>query len=284
SKWLRLCGLVMLLPHGMEGQGPEHSSARLERFLQLCAEDNMQVVNITTPANFFHALRRQMLRNFRKPLVVMSPKSLLRHKLNTSQLEEMGPGTHFWRVLGEIDALRPGEQIKRVVLCSGKVYYDLLESRRENKIDDVAIVRVEQLYPWPRTGLAKTLSVYPNAEIIWCQEEPANMGAWTYLIQRLEYILMALDQGKVQHRRPLYVGRRASASPAAGSLGVHNKEQAKLVSEALTVPAKDLEQPFQRAPGDRALPGTLATPVKKKAAKKKANGKKIGSKKKPVVT
>ena len=285
SKWLRLCGLVMLLPHGMEGQGPEHSSARLERFLQLCAEDNMQVVNITTPANFFHVLRRQMLRNFRKPLVVMSPKSLLRHKLNTSTLQEMGPGTHFWRVLGEVDELRPDDEIKRVVLCSGKVYYDLLEFRRENKIDEVAIVRIEQLYPWPRTGLAETLSVYPNAEIIWCQEEPANMGAWTYLIQRLEYILMAIDQGKAEHRRPIYVGRPASASPATGSLGVHNREQAKLVSEALMVPASDLAQPFQRAPGDRALPGSSAVPVKKKAAKKKAAGKKKSAlKKRPAAT
>ena len=285
SKWLRLCGLVMLLPHGMEGQGPEHSSARLERFLQLCAEDNMQVVNITTPANFFHVLRRQMLRNFRKPLVVMSPKSLLRHKLNTSTLQEMGPGTHFWRVLGEVDELRSDDEIKRVVLCSGKVYYDLLEFRRENKIDEVAIVRIEQLYPWPRAGLAETLSVYPNAEIIWCQEEPANMGAWTYLIQRLEYILMAIDQGKAEHRRPLYVGRPASASPATGSLGVHNREQAKLVSEALMVPASDLLQPFQRAPGDRALPGSSAVPVKKKAAKKKAAGtKKSALKKRPAAT
>ena len=129
----------------------------------------------------------------------------------------MGPNPHFHRVLGEVDELRPNDEIKRVVLCSGKVYYDLLEFRRENKVDEVAIVRIEQLYPWPRTGLAETLSMYPNAEIIWCQEEPANMGAWTYLIQRLEYILMAIDQGKAEHRRPIYVGRPASASPATGS-------------------------------------------------------------------
>ena len=288
SKWLRLCGLVMLLPHGMEGQGPEHSSARLERFLQLCAEDNMQVVNITTPANFFHALRRQMLRNFRKPLVVMSPKSLLRHKLNTSTLAEMGPGTHFWRVLREIDNLKPGDQIKRVVLCSGKVYYDLLEYRRENKIDDVAIVRIEQLYPWPKTGLTHVLGEYPNAEVVWCQEEPANMGAWTFLLQRLEYILQELDEGKAQHRRPIYVGRQASASPAVGSLGVHNQEQTRLVSEALTVSADKLVQPFQRAPGDRALPGggsldaavTAQAAAKKTVTKKKAATKKKSAAKK----
>ena len=239
----------------------------------------MQVVNITTPANFFHALRRQMLRNFRKPLVVMSPKSLLRHKLNTSTLEEMGPETHFGRVLGEIDPLQPDGQVRRVILCSGKVYYDLLESRREKKIDDVAIIRVEQLYPWPRNDLTRILSSYPNAEIIWCQEEPANMGAFTYLIQRLEYILMAIDRGKAQHRRPLYVGRPASASPATGSLSVHNKEQNKLVNEALTVPARDLEQPFQRAPGDRELPRTSASSLKKRAVKKKSTVKKTGKKK-----
>jgi 2-oxoglutarate dehydrogenase E1 component len=248
SKWLRFCGLVMLLPHGMEGQGPEHSSARLERFLQLCAQDNMQVVNITSPANFFHALRRQMARNFRKPLVVMSPKSLLRHKLNISPLEEFAPGTHFRRVLRETDDLVADTKFKRVVLCSGKVYFDLLEERRERGIDDVAILRVEQLYPWPRDNLTRQLSRYKNADVIWCQEEPANMGAWTFASPRINYILEELATGKKAPRRPYYVGRTASASPAAGSLGVHNKEQALLVDQALSWKAKDLVQPFQRPP------------------------------------
>jgi 2-oxoglutarate dehydrogenase E1 component len=248
SKWLRFCGLVMLLPHGMEGQGPEHSSARLERFLQLCAQDNMQVVNITSPANFFHALRRQMARNFRKPLVVMSPKSLLRHKLNISPLEEFGPGTHFRRVLRETDGLVADTKVKRVVLCSGKVYFDLLEERRERGIDDVAILRVEQLYPWPRDNLTRQLSRYTNADVIWCQEEPANMGAWTFALPRITFILEELTGAKKTPRRPLYVGRTASASPAAGSLGVHNKEQALLVDQALSWKAKDLLQPFQRPP------------------------------------
>ena len=248
SKWLRLCGLVMLLPHGMEGQGPEHSSARLERFLQLCAEDNMQVVNITSPANFFHALRRQMARNFRKPLVVMSPKSLLRHKLNISTLEEFGPGTHFRRVLRETDDLVADAKVKRVVLCSGKVYFDLLEERRERGIDDVAIIRIEQLYPWPRDNLTRQLARYANAEVIWCQEEPANMGAWMFVLPRLGYILEDLTKGNKQARRPIYVGRIASASPAAGSLKIHNAEQARLVDQALAGKAKELLQPFKRPP------------------------------------
>jgi 2-oxoglutarate dehydrogenase E1 component len=248
SKWLRFCGLVMLLPHGMEGQGPEHSSARLERFLQLCAQDNMQVVNITSPSNFFHALRRQMARNFRKPLVVMSPKSLLRHKLNISSLEEFAPGTHFRRVMRETDDLVADAKVKRAVLCSGKVYFDLLEERRERGIDDVAILRVEQIYPWPRDNLTRQLSRYTNAEIIWCQEEPANMGAWTFVLPRIGYILEELATGKIAPRRPIYVGRAASASPAAGSLGIHNAEQARLVDQALSGNAKDLLQPFKRPP------------------------------------
>jgi len=283
SKWLRLCGLVMLLPHGMEGQGPEHSSARLERFLQLCAEDNMQVVNITTPANFFHALRRQMLRNFRKPLVVMSPKSLLRHKLNVSTLDEMGPGTHFRRVLGEIDELKADDKIRRVVLCSGKVYYDLLEARREQKIDDVAIIRVEQLYPWPRNSLVRELSRYPNAETVWCQEEPANMGAWTYLNMRLEFALERTFPNDTIVRRPFYAGRNASASPAAGSLSAHNKEQAKLVNDALNVAADKLDQPSRRAPGDvDEVEMAAAAAPRKRTAKKKAAAKKSAAAKKPV--
>ena len=243
SKWLRLSGLVMLLPHGFEGQGPEHSSARLERYLQLCAENNMQVVNLTTPANYFHALRRQTRRNFRKPLIVMSPKSLLRHKLVTSKLAEMGPDTKFRRIIPEIDRLGLDKNVRRVVLCSGKVYYDLLAARREAAIKDVAIVRVEQLYPWPRVSVSQQLSRYPNAEVVWCQEEPANMGAWTFAEPRLAYILQGLGLKNAAY--PLYVGRKASASPATGTGKVHQVEQARLVEEALNVDTAALVQPFR---------------------------------------
>ncbi|HJO71452.1 MAG TPA: 2-oxoglutarate dehydrogenase E1 component [Rhodospirillales bacterium] len=246
SKWLRLSGLVMLLPHGFEGQGPEHSSARLERYLQLCAENNMQVVNLTTPANYFHALRRQTRRNFRKPLIVMSPKSLLRHKLVTSKLAEMGPDTKFRRIIPEIDRLGLDKKVRRIVLCSGKVYYDLLAARREAGIKDVAIVRVEQLYPWPRMSVSQQISRYPNAEVVWCQEEPANMGAWTHVEPRLVYILRYLGHKKAAH--PLYVGRKASASPATGVGKMHQVEQTRLVKEALTVDAAALPQPFRPVP------------------------------------
>jgi 2-oxoglutarate dehydrogenase E1 component len=231
-KWLRMSGLVMLLPHGYEGQGPEHSSARLERYLQLCGDDNWQVVNCTTPANYFHALRRQVRRNFRKPLVVMTPKSLLRHKLAVSTLADMGPGTSFHRVIGEPVDLVADEKVRRVVLCSGKVYYDLYQTREERGIKDVAIVRAEQLYPFPVNSLTMELGRYPNADVVWCQEEPKNMGAWYFVDRRIETVLAGL---KVKARRPIYVGRPESASPATGLLRRHNKEQAQLVDEALTV-------------------------------------------------
>ncbi len=240
SKWLRFCGLTLLLPHGLEGQGPEHSSARLERYLQLCAEDNMQVVNTTTPANYFHVLRRQVRRNFRKPLVVMTPKSLLRHKLVVSDLADMATGTRFRRVLPEVDRLNG--QVRRVVLCSGKVYYDLLQARREAGIDDVAILRVEQLYPWPRKGVMTQLARYPSAELVWCQEEPANMGAWTFVVPRLTDMLSTMRH---EQRLPLYVGRKASASPATGLASVHKQEQEVLVHFALAEPADRLIQPFR---------------------------------------
>ena len=243
SKWLRMSALVMLLPHGFEGQGPEHSSARPERFLQLCAEDNMQVVNLTTPANYFHALRRQMRRNFRKPLIVMAPKSLLRHKMVVSKLREMGPETRFHRVIPETDILGLDKTVRRVVLCSGKVYYDLLRYRREHEFRDVAIVRVEQLYPWPRQTLFQQLARYPKADVIWCQEEPANMGAWTFIYPRLDAMLEALG-GKAT--RPVYAGREAAASPATGLARVHAEEQTRLVEDALTVDVDALAQPFRR--------------------------------------
>ena len=239
-----MSGLVMLLPHGMEGQGPEHSSARLERFLQLCAEDNLQVVNITSPANFFHALRRQVKRNFRKPLIVMSPKSLLRHKLNISRLNEMGPGTGFCRIIPEIDTLQEDSEIKRVILCSGKVYFDLLEARRQQNIKDVVIIRVEQLYPWPRGSITEQISKYSNASVVWSQEEPSNQGSWHFVSDRLNYILSNLDQKTKRRRNVIYVGRRASASPATGALKIHNKEQAFLIDQALNGKESDIVQPY----------------------------------------
>ena len=230
SKWLRMSGLTLLLPHGFEGQGPEHSSARLERWLQLCAEDNMIVANITTPANYFHALRRQLARNFRKPLVIMTPKSLLRHKLAVSPLADFSGSTAMRTVIPEIDALAPDADVKRVVLCSGKVYYDLLAERREKGVKDVAIVRVEQLYPFPATALTDAIRAYPSAEVVWCQEEPENMGAWQSVDRRIERVLGKLGNKAV---RPVYVGRHAAASPATGQARVHAAEQAALVHQAL---------------------------------------------------
>ena len=232
TKWLRMCGLTLLLPHGHEGQGPEHSSARLERYLQLCAERNMTVCNLTTPANYFHALRRQLKRNFRKPLVLMTPKSLLRHKLCVSSLHEMSNGSGFKFVIPETDELVAPDQVKRVVICSGKVYYDLLAERRARGIKDVAIVRLEQLYPFPVRGLKTAIEAYTKAEVVWCQEEPENNGGWTFVDRRIEAVLTCLDGVA---KRPRYVGRKAAASPATGLAKVHAAEQAALVDEALTV-------------------------------------------------
>ena len=237
-KWLRMSGLVCLLPHGYEGQGPEHSSARLERFLQLCAEDNWQVANCTTPANYFHILRRQLHRKFRKPLVLMTPKSLLRHKRVTSELGEMGPGTTFHRVLwddaqsrpGEKIALRPDGEIRRVVLCSGKVYYDLYEAREAAGIDDVYLMRLEQLYPFPARALIAELGRFAQAEVVWAQEEPKNMGAWTFVEPNIEWVL---QHTAADHARPRYVGRPASAATATGQASKHNQEQKALAEQAL---------------------------------------------------
>jgi 2-oxoglutarate dehydrogenase E1 component len=235
SKWLRMSGLVMLLPHGFEGQGPEHSSARLERYLQLCAEDNMQVANCTSPANYFHILRRQLHRKFRKPLILMTPKSLLRHKRCVSKLSELGPGSTFHRVLwdegeGNRDILTTDDKIKRVVLCSGKVYFDLEEQRNAAKKKNVYVLRLEQLYPFPALALVQELSRFPKADVVWCQEEPQNMGAWWHVMPRLETILEEL---KHKTKRPKYAGRAESASTAVGSMAVHQAEQAALVAEAL---------------------------------------------------
>ncbi len=233
SKWLRMSGLVMLLPHGYEGQGPEHSSARFERFLQMSADDNWQVCNCTTPANFFHVLRRQMLRDFRKPLVVMTPKSLLRHKLATSTMDMFTGDSTFHRILWDDDKdnLVKADKIKRVVLCTGKVYYDLLQERRDRGIDDITLIRLEQLYPFPHKALGEEVKQFKNAEIVWCQEEPENQGAWSFVDRKIE---ASLSDVKHKNARPRYVGRVASASPATGSNAKHHAEQAALVDEALT--------------------------------------------------
>ncbi len=230
AKWLRMSGVVLLLPHGYEGQGPEHSSARLERFLQLCGEDNIQVCNLTTAANYFHVLRRQVRRNFRKPLVLMTPKSLLRNSEVATRLIDMGPGTSFHRVFDETETLAADAQIRRVLMCSGKVYFDLLHARRERKIRDVAILRLEQLYPFPAEPLSELAARYVNAEFVWVQEEPENMGAWTFVDRRIEKTLSSLE---IKAERARYVGRPEAAATATGLLKRHLAEQARLVDEAL---------------------------------------------------
>ncbi|MBI1417672.1 MAG: 2-oxoglutarate dehydrogenase E1 component [Limimaricola sp.] len=239
SKWLRMSGLVCLLPHGFEGQGPEHSSARLERFLTMCGQDNWIVANCTTPANYFHILRRQMHRNFRKPLILMTPKSLLRHKLAISDASDMLTGSSFHRVLwddaqkGHSDLkLRPDDKISRVVMCSGKVYYDLLEERDARGLDDVYLLRVEQFYPFPALSLVKELERFKGAEMVWCQEEPKNQGGWNFIEPNIEWVL-----GRIEARvgRPVYAGRPASASPATGLASQHKAQQSALVLEALGI-------------------------------------------------
>ncbi|MFD2235426.1 2-oxoglutarate dehydrogenase E1 component [Phaeospirillum tilakii] len=244
SKWLRMSGLVLLLPHGFEGQGPEHSSARWERYLQLSAEDNWQVCNVSTPANYFHVLRRQLRRNYRKPLVLMTPKSLLRHKMCISDLDQFQSGTRFYRVLPEALHLVPDEKIRRVILCSGKVYYDLLEARIARGIEDVAIIRVEQLYPWPKDAVKKELARYPNAELVWVQEEPANMGPWMFVDRRIEFIC---EESDIKATRAVYCGRKAAASPATGLYKNHAAEQQWIVESALAGDLAQLPQPFRRA-------------------------------------
>jgi len=236
-KWLRMSGLVLLLPHGYEGQGPEHSSARLERFLQLCAEDNLQIVNCSTPANYFHVLRRQMLREFRKPLVVMTPKSLLRHKRAVSSLADMAQGSTFHRVLDDDAAsgkmspfvLKPDDGIRRVLLCSGKVYFDLLEDREKRGVDDVYILRLEQFYPWPMKSLTTALARFRRAELVWCQEEPKNMGAWVFVDPWLELTLAKMS---IKAKRASYVGRPASASTATGLMSRHLRELQNFLAQA----------------------------------------------------
>ncbi|KKW91126.1 MULTISPECIES: 2-oxoglutarate dehydrogenase E1 component [Sphingobium] len=230
TKWLRSNGLVCLLPHGYEGQGPEHSSARLERYLQLCAEGNIQVANITTPANYFHVLRRQMLRPFRKPLIIMAPKSLLRHKLAVSKAEDFLGATHFKRILSDPNGA-PDKDTKRLVLCSGKVFYDLMEARDQHGDTDVQIVRIEQIYPFATEALATRIARMTNLqEVVWCQEEPRNNGAWFFVEP---YIEEALAQAGKAPMRARYAGRKASASPATGLAKRHVAEQGALVADAL---------------------------------------------------
>jgi 2-oxoglutarate dehydrogenase E1 component len=237
-KWLRMSGLVCMLPHGYEGQGPEHSSARLERFLQMCAEDNMQVANCTTPANLFHILRRQLKREIRKPLILMTPKSLLRHKRAVSRLDEMGEGTSFHRILYDDAQMLPDEKIKlvadnkirRVILCTGKVYYDLYEEREKRGVDDVYIMRVEQLYPVPMKALVQELGRFKEAEFVWCQEEPRNMGAWHFIEPYLEWVF---NQIGAVHKRPRYAGRPAMAATATGLMSKHLAQLKAFLDEAL---------------------------------------------------
>ena len=237
-KWLRMSGLVMLLPHGYEGQGPEHSSARLERFLQLCAEDNMQIANCTTPANYFHIMRRQIRREFRKPLVLMTPKSLLRHKRAVSRLDEFTIESSFHRLLWD-DAdfeshdgvkLVKDNKIRRVVMCTGKVYFDLLEEREKRGIDDIYLLRVEQLYPFPAKALITELSRFKSAEWVWCQEEPKNMGSWAFMEPYLEWVFAHI---KAKHPRARYAGRPAAASPATGLMSKHLAELESFLEDAL---------------------------------------------------
>ena len=241
AKWLRMSGLVMLLPHGYEGQGPEHSSARLERYLQLCAEDNLQVCNCTTPSNYFHALRRQVHREFRKPLILMTPKSLLRHKYCLSTANDMSDGTTFHRILwddkdithAKKDVLAKDAKIKRVVLCSGKIYYDLYEERQKRGLMEVYLMRLEQLYPFPKTTLAEGLKRFKNADIVWCQEEPRNNGSWFFVQERIESVLTEIDHKEL---RVIYAGRPEAAAPATGLMSKHLEQQSRLVDDALTVP------------------------------------------------
>ncbi|HEX8526492.1 MAG TPA: 2-oxoglutarate dehydrogenase E1 component, partial [Allosphingosinicella sp.] len=230
AKWLRASGLVMLLPHGYEGQGPEHSSARPERFLQLCGEDNMQVANCTTPANYFHILRRQMHRDFRKPLIIMTPKSLLRHKLAVSRAADFTGDSHFKRILSDLAG--PGEEaVKRLVLCTGKLAYELMEARDKAGDGHVSIVRIEQLYPFPSEPLVSRLRrMTALEEVVWAQEEPQNQGYWNFVDWRIE---RCLDEAGVSPRRVSYAGRPASASPATGLAKRHAAEQAALIADAL---------------------------------------------------
>ena len=230
SKWLRMSGLTLLLPHGYEGQGPEHSSARMERFLQLCAEDNLQVVNCTTPANYFHVLRRQMNRTFRKPVIIFAPKSLLRNKNAVSNINDFTTGSWFHRVLPDPANIAKHNKIERVVICSGKVFYDLIKERENRKLKNIKLVRIEQLYPFPKDAVIRELKNFKNADIVWCQEEPKNMGAWTYISPLIEEVMLEI---KADNNRIKYIGRSSQASTATGLFNRHVQEQKELIDLAL---------------------------------------------------
>ena len=239
SKWLRMSGLSLLLPHGYEGQGPEHSSARPERYLQLCAEDNLQVVNLTTPANYFHVLRRQLHREFRKPLIIMTPKSLLRHKRCVSTMDMFGPNSTFHRVMYCDKVPSDPKDAKQVVMCTGKVYYDLLEEREKRGITDVHFLRLEQLYPFPADALMAELEPYKHCDLVWCQEEPRNMGAWGFANSFIEEVA---EEVGCKNPRPRFAGRYSAASPATGSNQRHQAEQAALIEDALTLGKKAVKR------------------------------------------
>ena len=228
-KWLRMSGLTMLLPHGHEGQGPEHTSGRLERFLQMCAEDNMQIVNCTSPANYFHVLRRQLHRNFRKPLIIFTPKSTLRHKSNVSNIEDYINGSTFHRILTDKLSVKEKRKNKRLIICSGKIYFELADHIAKNKIKNLSIIRLEQIYPFPYENFRDELKHYTDAEIIWAQEEPKNMGAWGFVKGRLESVM---QEAKVKQEKIFYVGRSPAASPAAGSLERHLSNQETIIKMA----------------------------------------------------
>ena len=261
----------MLLPHGYEGQGPEHSSARLERYLQLCAEDNIQVANCTTPSNYFHALRRQIHRDFRKPLILMTPKSLLRHKRCVSSMDDMADGTTFHRILWDEEdptddpkrSLVKDDKIKRVVLCTGKVYFDLYEERQKRGIKDVYLMRVEQVYPFPHKALVTDLNRFKNADIVWCQEEPRNNGCWFFVRERLEAVLQEIGHKEIG---PKYIGRPEAAAPATGLMSRHVNQQKALIDEALTTPAptSPTRRVSTKAPAKKTTVKRSATRAKKK--------------------
>ena len=224
-----MSGLTMLLPHGHEGQGPEHTSGRLERFLQMCAEYNMQIVNCTSPANYFHVLRRQLHRNFRKPLIIFTPKSTLRHKSNVSNIEDYINGSTFHRILTDKLSVKEKRKNKRLIICSGKIYFELADHIAKNKIKNLSIIRLEQIYPFPYENFRDELKHYTDAEIIWTQEEPKNMGAWGFVKGRLESVM---QEAKVKQEKIFYVGRSPAASPAAGSLERHLSNQETIIKMA----------------------------------------------------
>lgn len=236
-KWLRMSGLTLLLPHGHEGQGPEHTSGRVERFLQMCAEDNIQVINCTSPGNYFHALRRQLHRDFRKPLIIMTPKSTLRHKKNTSKIEDFINGSSFHRVMNDqLDQSSKGK-INRVLLCSGKIYFEIHDQIESLGIENVAILRLDQLYPFPYDALTDELEYYKDCEIYWVQEEPSNMGAYFFVKERIESVMHSLN---MKTKELIFIGRRSSASPATGVQARHTQNQKNIIDLALNAEKKEI--------------------------------------------